>query len=346
LILAGQLNPNPGLENSISSFVAKTGAVVLHEHLSNLADPKFCGSIDTIMASIHEDQPENFQPDLLITFGGQLVSKSLKQFLRKNKPTEHWHLSLGGEHFDTYESLTKVIQTDASDFFEALSNQVQYSNQNYLQLWKNKEVSVNLLRDEYLKTIGFSDLKAFELIGEKIPENTVIHLGNSSPVRYALIHNRVDNAMYFSNRGTAGIDGCLSTAVGFTSESDKLNTIILGDLSFFYDSNALWNKYICSNLRIVVIHNGGGNIFSLIKGPSDSPAFAEHFFAENTHKAEILAKAFGIEYIKAENEAELSQALNQLYSPEQNQAALLEIFTDSEINVKVFRELFSWVKHL
>jgi 2-succinyl-5-enolpyruvyl-6-hydroxy-3-cyclohexene-1-carboxylate synthase len=150
--------------------------------------------------------------------------------------------------------------------------------------------------------------------------------------------------MYFSNRGTAGIDGCLSTAVGFASESDKLNTIILGDLSFFYDSNALWNKYISRNLRIIVIHNGGGNIFSLIKGPSDSPAFAEHFFAENTHKAEILAKAFGIDYSKAENETELSLALNQLYSPEQNQAALLEVFTDAEVNVKVFRELFRKVK--
>jgi 2-succinyl-5-enolpyruvyl-6-hydroxy-3-cyclohexene-1-carboxylate synthase len=344
LILAGQLNPNPGLENVLASFVAKTGAVVLHEHLSNLDDPQFCGSIDTIMASILEDHPEKYQPDLLITFGGQLVSKSLKQFLRKNKPTEHWHLSLGGEHFDTYQSLTKVIQADASDFFEALLEQVQGRDFSYLQLLKNKEARVKQLRDEYLKTTGFSDLKAFGLIGEKIPENTVIHLGNSSPIRYALIHNRVENGMYFSNRGTAGIDGCLSTAVGFASESDKLNTIILGDLSFFYDSNALWNKYISQNLRIIVIHNGGGNIFSLIKGPSDSPAFAEHFFTENTHKAEILAKAFRIDYFKAENETELSQALNQLYSPEQNQAALLEVFTDAEVNVRVFRELFRKVK--
>jgi 2-succinyl-5-enolpyruvyl-6-hydroxy-3-cyclohexene-1-carboxylate synthase len=344
LILAGQLNPNPALENALSEFASKSGAVVLHEHLSNLADPQFCGSIDSLMTAIQAENAEAFQPDLLITVGGQFVSKSLKQFLRKYRAAENWHLTTGGEHTDTYQSLTKVIRTDAVDFFQALSEQIQSADNAYSQLWKTKEIRVNQVRDEFVKNIEFSDLKAFELIGKNIPVNSVIHLGNSSPVRYALIQNQVENAMYFSNRGTAGIDGCLSTAVGFASESDKLNTIILGDLSFFYDSNALWNKYLEANLRIIVIHNGGGNIFGMIKGPSDSPAFAEHFFAENTHKAEVLAKAFSLDYFKAENETELEQALNEFYSPEQQHSALLEIFTDAETNSRVFRELFSSVK--
>jgi 2-succinyl-5-enolpyruvyl-6-hydroxy-3-cyclohexene-1-carboxylate synthase len=344
MILVGQLNPNPRLENALVESAEKTGAVVLHEHLSNLSNSQFCGSVDTLMAAIQDENSEKFQPDLLISFGGQFVSKTIKQFLRKNKPAQHWHLSLGGEHFDTYQSLTKVIQTDAADFFGTLFKHVQLTNQYYSQLWKNKESRVNLLRNEYLTNIDFSDLKVFDLIIQKIPKNSVIHLGNSSPVRYALIHNRVENAQYFSNRGTAGIDGCLSTAVGFAAESDKPNTIILGDLSFFYDSNALWNKYIGTNLRIIVIHNGGGNIFGMIKGPSESPAYAEHFFTRNTHKAEVLAKAFGLNYFSAANGAELAQALVEFYSPSQKQAALLEVFTDAEVNVKVFRELFKQVK--
>ncbi len=344
LILAGQLNPNSELENILAEFVTKTGAVVLREHLSNLSDSKFCGSIDTMMAAIQDENPGDYHPDLLITFGGQLVSKALKQFLRKNKPVQHWHLSFGGEHFDTYEALTKVIQTDVFDFLKALYRQVQSSNKAYLQSWKSKEAQVNQLRDQFVENIEFCDLKAFKLIGSSIPENSVIHLGNSSPVRYALIHEQVKNASYFSNRGTAGIDGCLSTAVGFASESAKLNTIILGDLSFFYDSNALWNKYIGNNLRIIVIHNGGGNIFGMIKGPSDSPAYAEHFFAGNTQKAEVLAKAFGLDYFSATDESELTQALEEFYSPEQKRAALLEVFTDAAVNVKEFRDLFSKVK--
>ncbi len=344
LILVGQLNPNPALENSLAKFVERTGAVVLHEHLSNLTDSQFCARIDLMMAGILDENIELYKPDLLISFGGQFVSKALKQFLRKNNPAEHWHLSLGGEHFDTYQSLTKVVKADVADFFEKVSESVQLTDKTYLQNWKNKETQVSLRSDKFVESVEFSDLKVFKLIGQHIPENSVIHLGNSSPVRYALMHKRVENTTYFSNRGTAGIDGCLSTAVGFASESDKLNTIILGDLSFFYDSNSLWNKYIGSNLRIIVIHNGGGNIFGMIKGPSNSPAFAEHFFAGNTHKAEVLAKAFGLDYFKATNEAELTQALKEFYSPGQQKIALLEVFTDAEVNVKVFRELFKKVK--
>jgi 2-succinyl-5-enolpyruvyl-6-hydroxy-3-cyclohexene-1-carboxylate synthase len=344
MVLAGQLNPSPELENALAKFVTKTGAVVLHEHLSNLSNTDFCGSIDALMAAILEENADEYCPDLVISLGGQFVSKSLKQFLRKNKPIGHWHLSLGSEHFDTYQSLTKVIQTEAADFFESLSELALQANTNYLHVWKNKESRVDQLRDGFVADIEFSDLKAFELIEKHIPENTVIHLGNSSPVRYALIHNRVKNAQYFSNRGTAGIDGCLSTAVGFASGSDKLNTVVLGDLSFFYDSNALWNKYIGSNLRIIVIHNGGGNIFSMIKGPGETPAFQEHFFTGNTHKAEVLAKAFGLEYFSATNEDELAKALGAFYSPEQRQTAILEVFTDAEVNVRVFRELFRQVK--
>ena len=344
LILAGQQNPNPALENTLAELVTRTGVVVLHEHLSNLTDPLFCGSIDLVLARIVEGKMELYQPDLLISFGGQFVSKSLKQFLQKNKPQQHWHLSPGNEHFDTYQSLTKVINMDAPGFFGAISEKVKPGDDNFLKLWKHKEVVVNHHRDELVESTGFCDLIAFGLIGKNIPENSVIHLGNSSPVRYALLHDQVKNALYFSNRGTAGIDGCLSTAVGFACESDKLNTIILGDLSFFYDSNALWNKYIGPNLRIIVIHNGGGNIFSMIKGPKDSPAFSEHFFTGNTHKAEVLAKAYGLSYFKAENETELQHALNDFYSPELQHVALLEVFTDAETNSKVFRDLFKRAK--
>ncbi|MGQ7868946.1 2-succinyl-5-enolpyruvyl-6-hydroxy-3-cyclohexene-1-carboxylic-acid synthase [Sunxiuqinia sp. sy24] len=344
LVLAGQQIPNPGLENQLSKLVSKTGAVVLKEHLGNLDDLNFCSSIDTLMAAMLTDRLENFQPDLLISFGGQFVSKSLKQFLRKHKPVNHWHLSLANEHFDTYQSLTNVIKQDATDFFGQLLPRVSGKKQNYLRRWKDKEQQVNKLCDDFIQQAAYSDLRVFDQLRTAIPENSVIHLGNSSPVRYGLICQPVKNAHYFGNRGTSGIDGPLSTAVGFASESEKINTIILGDLSFFYDSNALWNNYLGSNLRVIVINNRGGNIFGLIKGPGDSPAFQEHFFTENKFKAEGLARTFELDYFMAENQAELSDILGDFYSPKQAKAALLEIFTDAEVNTTVFRELFKYVK--
>ena len=344
LILAGQRTPSPELENILSGFVAKTGAVVLKEHLANLNDPQFCGSIDTLMAAMLEDKPEDFQPDLLISFGGQYVSKALKQFLRKNKPRQHWHLSLSNEHFDTYQSLTKVINMEAADFFGQLQAQTKAKENRYLQRWKNKEKHVNDLRTRYISEAVFSDLPVFDQICRAIPENSVIHLGNSSPVRYGLICDAVHHAYYFSNRGTSGIDGPMSTAVGFASVSKKLNTILLGDLSFFYDSNALWNDYITDKFRVIVINNGGGNIFSLIKGPEESPAFREHFFTGNKFKAEGIAKTFGLDYFKAQNKTELGKVLIDFYSPGQQRPALLEVFTDADVNATTFRGLFKFVK--
>ena len=344
LILAGQLNPDPELNAALTSFVEKTGAVVLHEHLSNLEDRQFCQSIDLMMAAILEDKIEAYQPELLITLGGQFVSKALKQFLRKHKPQEHWHLGLEKDHFDTYQSLTRVITIQPADFFKGIISGVDQGKKDYLLLWKSKEEKVNRQRDGFIDTTTFSDLKAFNQIGKSIPESSIVHLGNSSPVRYALLGDKTIHTIYLSNRGTAGIDGCLSTAVGYASQSDQLNTVIVGDLSFFYDSNALWNNYMGTNLRIIVIHNGGGNIFGMIKGPSDSPAYQEHFFARNTYKAEGLAKAFGLDYFKAADKAELAEALRQFYSVNQEKAALLEVFTDAEVNVRVFRELFKAVK--
>ena len=344
LILAGQLVPNPGLENLLAELAEKTGAVVLREHLANLSDPQFCSSIDTLMAAMLEEVPENYRPDLLISFGGQFVSKALKQFLRKNKPENHWHLTLSDEHFDTYQSLTKVINIDAADFLDAMLPELEAKGKEYLQRWKSKEAQVNKLRDEYISKADWSDLSVFEQIRKAIPANSIVHLGNSTPVRYALICDPVESAQYFGNRGTSGIDGPMSTAVGFASESEKPNTIILGDLSFFYDSNALWNKYIGRNLRVIVINNRGGNIFSLIKGPGESPAFQEHFFTENKFKAEGIARTFELEYLKAENEEELKKALSEFYSPKHEGAALLEIFTDAEVNTSVFRGLFKHVK--
>ena len=342
MILAGQQFPDTELENLLAEFSGKSGAVVLKEHLANLNHQNFCGSIDLLMPALKEDHVEDFCPELLISFGGQFVSKSMKQFLRKNKPCEHWHLTMANEHFDTYQSLTRVISQNATLFFKQLLSRIVVKNKAYLQRWKEKEALVNRKRDEFTSQTEFCDLKVFSLISKAIPENSVVHLGNSSPVRYALIGDADQRVLYLSNRGTAGIDGPLSTAVGFASVPEKLNTIILGDLSFFYDSNGLWNNYIGKNLRVIVINNRGGNIFSMIKGPEKSPAFEEHFFTENKIKAEGIAKTFGLDYYDAESEEELEPALRNFYSPRQKQAALLEIFTDAATNSRVFRELFKY----
>lgn len=343
MILPGQMPHHPEMEKSLISFAERTGAAVIREHISNLQHPDFTDGVDVLMTSLLTDKTEAFRPDLLITFGGTFVSKPIKQFLRKNKPVNHWHISPAPQYYDTYQAITHIIETDTISFFLQLTGKVQIKNNNYQQLWKRKEQQVKHVRDEYISKIEFCDLTVFSKVMKSIPPNSVVHLGNSSPVRYAHICDGARNVLYYGNRGTSGIDGSLSTAAGYASASDKINTIILGDLSFFYDSNALWNKYIGSNLRIIVIHNGGGNIFSMIKGPSESPAFRKFFFAENNTSAAGIAHTFGLNYIKAENDIELDAGLTELFR-NHHKPALLEIFTNADLNSKMFRGLFNIVK--
>ena len=113
---------------------------------------------------------------------------------------------------------------------------------------------------------------------------------------------------------------------------------------FFYDSNALWNQHFPANLRIIVLNNGGGNIFRLIGGPRQSPALNEHFVAQHNLKVEGLAKAFDFNYLKAENQEELSEALNAIFAPGFSGPVILEVLTDGEISAAIFQECYQQLK--
>jgi len=155
LILAGQQDPDSELEKLLAAFIEKTGAVVLREHLANLNDESFCGSIDTLMAAILSDVPADFQPDILITFGGHFVSKAIKQFLRKNKADQHWHLSPANDHYDTYQSLTEVVQTDAKTFFAQLLPEVSKKEQEYWHVGKTKKTKSTNFAINIFQTVLF-----------------------------------------------------------------------------------------------------------------------------------------------------------------------------------------------
>ena len=342
MILAGQQLPDTETSKLISELIDKHSVVVLKEHLANIHCPQSIGNLDLLMSFI-KPRSEDFRPDLLITLGGHIVSKSLNRFLKINKPVEHWIISTSNDHSDTYQALTKIINTPVNRFLRFLIEQDFSGSSAYLKEWKQAEQKVTSIRQEYCTNLEFCDMFVFNRLSEFIPNSSVIHLGNSTPVRYALMEKPVPEAVYMGNRGVSGIDGSLSTAVGYANASDCINTIILGDLSFFYDSNALWNSHVPENLRIVVINNDGGNIFKLIDSPEKSPAFRKFIHTENKFKAEGIAKTFGINYLCASNKEEMDESLNMLYS--QKGTAILEVFTNSEINSVIFKKLLSSINN-
>jgi len=341
MVIVGQVSPDEQINSLVQKLAKDPGTVILAEHLTNLSGEHLVHATDVVVAAISPDEIASFQPEILLTFGQQVVSKRLKLFVRANQPLEHWHISVSGEHTDTYNSLSRVISSDAFSFLNVFVPEIKNTESNYREIWKVKEQKALQLQEKFLNDASFCDLTACKTITEMIPENSVVHLGNSSSVRMMQMFDPAQGCEYYGNRGTSGIDGSLSTAAGFALSSEKINTIVLGELSFFYDSNALLNQLFPQNLRIIVLNNGGGNIFRLIGGPRQSPALNEHFVAQHNLKAEGLAKAFGINYLKAENQGELLTALNTIFAPDFSEPVILEVLTDGEISAAVFQECYS-----
>ncbi|MEG0529403.1 MAG: thiamine pyrophosphate-binding protein, partial [Bacilli bacterium] len=147
----------------------------------------------------------------------------------------------------------------------------------------------------------------------------------------------------FCNRGTSGIDGSTSTAVGACIASEQNTVMITGDISFFYDSNALWNVNMPNNFRIILINNGGGNIFKFIPGPSESDVVEDFFVTKHHYTAELLAKMYDFEYQSVNNLTDLETTFKDFYN-ESNRPKILEIDTRNADNDTILRAYFSRLK--
>jgi 2-succinyl-5-enolpyruvyl-6-hydroxy-3-cyclohexene-1-carboxylate synthase len=194
----------------------------------------------------------------------------------------------------------------------------------------------------YLSKIPFSDFVVFEKVIQSLPENSQLQISNSSAIRYAQLIDINPSINVYCNRGTSGIDGSTSTAIGAAIASKKLTVFITGDISFLYDSNALWNSYTPKNFKIILINNGGGGIFRILPGHEESPVFNTFFETAHCLTAEHLAKMYGFDYLIASDHVSLSISLNSLYAQDER-PCILEIFTptlkNDSILLQYFREL-------
>lgn len=342
LILVGTQKPNEELQMQLSQLVKNHTVVVLTEVNSNLENEKFFAHIDRYIYNFTEEDYSMYAPDLLITVGQNVVSKKVKQFLRKVKPKNHWHIDEFWQP-DTYFSLTQKVQTKPEIFFAKLLNKVQLQPNPYYNLWDVLRDKKDAKHKEFMLKIGFSDFETFNLLSDLIPENYNIHISNSSAIRYAQLFD-FDKFNIYCNRGTSGIDGSTSTAMGFAIADKNPTVLITGDLSFFYDINGLWNPYIPPYTRIIVINNGGGDIFKIIPGPSKATNSIDEFIATTHRKnTELLALHFGFDYIRVEDDATLGRVLNNFFMPSPK-PIILEVDTKKVENSKILKNYFEFLK--
>ena len=345
LILCGQMPKDGAFFQTLLEVSGDSSVAILVENTANIKDRKFVHCIDRTLAGISIDELNDFKPDLLITFGGAIISKRIKNFLREGQIENHWRVAHEFPEMNTYQQETFSIQCRPVPFLKnLLTLNLKPHLSNYGNHWKQKDFEIQEKLKELMPRLAFSDLKAIETVLDYIPENSNVHMGNSSIVRYCQLFEPISSFNYFSNRGTSGIDGCTSTSSGIARYSDKCNVLITGDISFFYDSNALWNDNMTDNLRIIIINNNGGGIFKVIEGPSTTSQLEKYFEAKHSYNAGHLCKAFDLDYTCASSLDELEGTMASFYENSKNgRPKLLEIITPSELNDQVLKEFFDYI---
>ena len=337
LVLVGELAPNSIEEKYVELLANDSSVVVLTEKTSNLHHPNFIDRIDTLITSFKEEDFKNFQPDILLTFGGMVVSKRIKAFLRNYKPKYHWHIDTL-RAYDTYSALTHHFQTDCNGFFSQLqveNNGFSHYKNHIAPIWENRKAKHN----KYVANIPFSDFKVFDFLSQHLPSNVQLQVSNSSPIRYIQLVDIDDSIEVFCNRGTSGIDGSTSTAIGASVINKKPTILITGDISFLYDSNALWNNYIPATFKIILINNNGGGIFRILPGHQENETFNTFFETSHHLTAEHLAKMYQFDYHTAKDENELENAWKSFVS-NNTKPAILEVFTPEKLNNTILLDYF------
>lgn len=342
MIIVGQLFKSEKITTLLETLAQKCDCIIVTEHISNSVSPYFISNFDALLYKLSEEERENYLPDLVITLGGHIISKRLKQLLRTHKPKKHWHISQSGEVVDLFQALTDLIDTSVEDFLSYLLPSVsQDMTKSFSDIWKKESAEL----PEPSPNIPFCDIFAIGDFLKVLPKGSALHLANSSAVRNAQLYAIDKSVNIYCNRGTNGIESSLPSAVGFASIHDGLTYLIIGDLSFFYGLNSLWNIEHIKNLRILLINNEGGGIFHLIPGLNKSSSLDKYVSAEHETKAKNWAIAAGLQYLSADNKEEFSEVMKIFVSDETKQSILLEVSTDMETSKKTFQAYYHSLKN-
>ena len=296
-------------------------------------------NLDEAVSLVQDD--DRYVPDFVLYIGDSIVSKRVKHFLRKAKET--WAVNWTGEVNDTFQNLTHVIQGDG----EVLADQIRFMLEGqphpFVQLWEELLSKVREHRDAYHP--AYSQMSAVKYLeGSNSQLSTLnsqlpsFHYANSTSIRLANIYA---NHYCYCNRGVNGIEGSLSTAAGFSCVTEERVICVIGDLSFFYDQNALWNQNLRGNLRILLLNNGKGGIFNMLRGLEQSPARDQYIAASHQTSAEGICLQNHITYLKAENQEQMQQGIDTLITTESPRPVLLEVFTDAAEDERIFRDYYA-----
>ncbi len=354
LIVGGQQHFYPQHHNLCSALALLNDGYqvpVLGDVIANFAnqefseaneDFSFIAHHDLILAQKQEALLEALRPDLLISFGLSVLSKSLKQYLRSYRPQYHWHLQVQEGLVDTFQTLSHSIPLQPEYFFASLVSRLHFRKKQttYKALWKSENQKAKQYIQHFFGQAkeSFSEMEACFHCLQALPPRSLLHIANSMPIRYVnyIGLQAQKNVQIFANRGTSGIDGSNSTALGAALAYQGIVTLLSGDMAFLYDRNAFWHEYLPPNLRIIVLNNQGGGIFRMIEGPREQPEREEFFETRQQFQAKATAEEAGFLYQSVASLEELLRVLPEFFKS-CTQAKLLEIHSNMANNEFIFK---------
>ena len=344
MILIGVSDGNILSKKSIQKINSCSSIIVMKEHTSNVFNESFISNIDRLIGPIElqsnsDSLFDELSPEIVISLGGMIVSKKIKSFLRNYKPRKHFHIG-NNISKDSFYLGVEHINTNANKFFENID--LNKSDSKYFEKWKQLDCSKLDLHNRYMKVINFSDLKVFEILTNWIPKKYNIQVANSTPIRYFQLFDLKNKNLMFANRGTSGIDGSTSTAIGSSVQNDSPVLLVTGDLSFFYDVNALWNNHIPKNFRIIIINNSGGGIFKILPGFKENNLFSKFIETQHNLSARLIAKMFNFNYTRVSTKFGLNLYLRTFFK-NSKKPKILEIKTSSVKSTKILKEYFRYL---
>ena len=345
IIVCGEVNPLKEVElKALDSFCQKFDCIILSDKISNCHHRYAVeNTFPTLQAMSHGDVEETI-PDVIISIRSNYsFNPEFKSFVKRCASTkiENWYVSASGKIIDPFQCLTDVFEMNEFIFFSKISQAKEdiLINHQYAELWTiiSSSIEEPIVPYGHIYTIG--------KFLNNIPDNCILHLSNSNSVRIAQLYSISPSIEVHCNRGTDGIDGCMSTMVGYASGTDKPVFLMIGDLTFFYDMNALWNRQLGKNVRIILSNNDGGAIMHMPKRPELATSLLPNYISAQHHtSAKAWVEDRGFTYLSAHNEKEVEEGVRKLTDLSVEGPVILEVFTDMLEDTKIFKGYYATIR--
>lgn len=337
LIIWGQAPPmSESLRSSLDAFCIRYNCAILSDKTSNCSHERSIDNAFVLLKNFTIQEGVSLFPDVVITLHANYIfNGAIKGYLKRSSlKFEHWSVSPSGDVVDPFRSLTEIFEMNEAYFFRRLSSNEQKSSTSYFD--SLKLISQRIQEPE----VEYSELYAIGRFLRELPRGASLHIANSAPARMTNLFVVHESNKAYCNRGVNGIDGCMSSAVGFAALADEPVFLVIGDLTFFYDMNSLWNRHLSSKLRILLLNNEGGAVMHMPMKESFASILPKHISAGHQTSARGWVESLGIKYNSAINENECISGVKWLTETGQEGPMLLEVFTKKEVDVRILKRYF------